>query len=306
MIRNQIKEYAKEEILNTLNPIVREWFINKFKEFSPPQKFAVVNIHNEQNTLISSPTGTGKTLSAFMSIISELITHSDNGTLEDKVYCLYISPLKALGNDIDRNLRKPLEEIQELGKKLNKKLDFRIGVRTGDTSAYQKQQMNKKAPHILITTPESFAIMLQAPKFREKLEHIKWVIIDEIHALADNKRGVHLSLSLEFLNKNSNFTRIGLSASISPLKEVAKFLVGIENPEADESEKYRDCKVIDVQYVKEYDVKVLSPVKNLITTSYQKTHVETYRLLDKLIQDHKTTLVFTNSFLITSNLFSKP
>lgn len=295
MIRHQKKEFADSETKNILNPLVREWFEKKFKTFSPPQKYAVVNIHNRENVLISSPTGTGKTLSAFMSIMSELISLSENDLLEDKVYCIYISPLKALGNDINRNLKEPLKEIKELAKKKKIKIDFRIGVRTGDTKAHEKQAMNKKPPHILITTPESFAIMLLAPVFRKKLEAIRWVIVDEIHALADNKRGVHLSLSLEFLNNICNFTRIGLSASISPLKEIAKFLVGVEDTKLQGEDKFRKCKIVDVQQVKEYDVKVLSPVNNLITTDYTKVYTNMYRLMDKLIQDHKTTLVFTNT-----------
>ena len=302
MIRYQKKEFADKEINAILNPLVSEWFKKKFKNFSPPQKYAVVNIHNRENVLISSPTGTGKTLSAFMSIISELISLSENDLLEDKVYCIYISPLKALGNDINRNLKEPLEEIKALAKKKKIKVDFRIGVRTGDTSAYEKQKMTKNPPHILITTPESFAIMLLAPVFRKKLEGVRWVIVDEIHALADGKRGVHLSLSLEFLNNICNFTRIGLSASISPLKEIAKFLVGVEDPKLLGEDKFRKCKIVDVQHVKDYDVKVLSPVNNLITTNYKSIYDNMYKLMDKLIQDHKTTLIFTNTRAATERV----
>ena len=140
---------------------------------------------------------------------------ADKGELEDKVYCIYISPLKALDNDIERNLEQPLKEIEKIAEK---PLGIRKAVRTGDTTQYQRTKMLKHPPHILITTPETLSILLVAPKFREKLSHVKYVIVDEIHSLAENKRGVHLSLSLERLQHLiGGFTRIGLSATVSPL-----------------------------------------------------------------------------------------
>lgn len=180
----------------------------------------------KNNILVSSPTGSGKTLTAFLSIISELTELSQKNELEDSVYCIYISPLKALDNDIEKNLDEPLKEIEKIA---GKDLGIRKAVRTGYTTQYQRTKMLKTPPHILITTPETLSILLVAPKFREKLATVKYVIIDEIHALADNKRGVHLSLSLERLQHLiGNFTRIGLSATVSPIEEVAKFLVGYE------------------------------------------------------------------------------
>ena len=222
MIEFMKKPYKNEEILKSMHPLVKEWFLHKFKRFAPPQKFAILNVHSRINTLISSPTGSGKTLSAFLAIINELVGLDDAGILEDKVYCVYISPLKALANDISRNLLEPLEEMEAFA---GKKLGLRVAVRTGDTSPGEKQKMLKKPPHILITTPESFAIMLTTIKFREKLKDVQWCIVDEIHALADNKRGAHLSLSLERLQQQTNFTRIGLSATVAPIvKEVLIFL----------------------------------------------------------------------------------
>ena len=282
------KPYKNEEILKSMHPLVKEWFLHKFKRFAPPQKFAILNVHSRINTLISSPTGSGKTLSAFLAIINELVGLDDAGILEDKVYCVYISPLKALANDISRNLLEPLEEMEAFA---GKKLGLRVAVRTGDTSPGEKQKMLKKPPHILITTPESFAIMLTTIKFREKLKDVQWCIVDEIHALANSKRGAHLSLSLERLQNQTNFTRIGLSATVAPLEEVAKFLVGFDV----KKNEPRDCKVVDVNFAKQLDLKVLSPVKNMMKATYEDISTGTYKLMDKLIQDHRTTLIFTNT-----------
>ena len=288
MIEFMKKPYKNEEILKSMHHLVKEWFLHKFKRFAPPQKFAILNVHSRINTLISSPTGSGKTLSAFLAIINELVGLDDAGILEDKVYCVYISPLKALANDISRNLLEPLEEMEAFA---GKKLGLRVAVRTGDTSPGEKQKMLKKPPHILITTPESFAIMLTTIKFREKLKDVQWCIVDEIHALANSKRGAHLSLSLERLQNQTNFTRIGLSATVAPLEEVAKFLVGFDV----KKNEPRDCKVVDVNFAKQLDLKVLSPVKNMMKATYEDISTGTYKLMDKLIQDHRTTLIFTNT-----------
>lgn len=288
MIEFMTKPYSDEAIIKSMHPLVKEWFLRKFKTFAPPQKFAILNVHSRMNTLISSPTGSGKTLSAFLAIINELIGLSDHNLLEDKVYCIYISPLKALANDISRNLIEPLTEIEKLA---GKKIGIRVGVRTGDTSSSKKQSMLTKPPHILITTPESFAIMLTSTKFKEKLKEVQWCIVDEIHALASSKRGAHLSLSLERLQNHTHFTRIGLSATVAPLEEVAKFLVGYDH----KTGEIRECKVVDVNFAKQLDLKVLSPVRNLMSATYDQISTETYTLIDQLVQSHKTTLIFTNT-----------
>src|SRR3989344_8411444 len=173
-----------------LHPLINQWFFSKFKEFSESQLYGVMEIHQRKNVLISAPTGSGKTLTAFLAILNELVDSSQKQILEDKVYCIYVSPLKALNQDIQVNLLKPLEEMEILA---GKKLGIRVGVRTGDTTSYEKQKMLKSPPHILITTPESLAIMLNSPKFSEHIKIIQWLMIDEIHSLAENKRGVHLS-----------------------------------------------------------------------------------------------------------------
>lgn len=287
MIKRQTKTYSKKEIYKNLHPYVKEWFEESFNDFTPAQKQAIPEIHKENNILVSSPTGSGKTLTAFLSVINELTTLADKGKLEDKVYCIYISPLKALDNDIERNLKKPLEEIDKIAKK---SLGIRQAVRTGDTSQYQRNKMLKIPPHILITTPETLSILLVAPKFREKLANVKYVIIDEIHSLAENKRGVHLSLSLERLQHLiGTYTRIGLSATVSPLEKVANFLVGYEYGVE------RDCILVDVNYLKELDMEVICPVDDIVIADTEDTRLAMYAIVDELAISHKTTLIFTNT-----------
>lgn len=287
MITEQTKSYSKKQIYKTLHPWVRKWFDESFEDFTPAQKKSLVDIHKRNNILVSSPTGSGKTLTAFLSIISELAYLAEKDELEDKVYCIYISPLKALDNDIEKNLEEPLKGIEKIA---GRELGIRKAVRTGDTTQYQRQKMLKKPPHILITTPETLAILLVAPKFREKLSGVKYVIIDEIHSLAENKRGVHLSLSLERLHHLiGTYTRIGLSATVSPLEEMAKFLVGYEYGVG------RDCKIVDVNYLKELEMEVVCPVSDIVIADSEDTRLAMYDMLDDLIQENKTTLIFTNT-----------
>ncbi|WP_178649003.1 ATP-dependent helicase [uncultured Methanobrevibacter sp.] len=287
MITEQTKSYSKKQIYKTLHPWVRKWFDESFEDFTPAQKKSLVDIHKRNNILVSSPTGSGKTLTAFLSIISELASLAEKDELEDKVYCIYISPLKALDNDIEKNLEEPLKGIEKIA---GRELGIRKAVRTGDTTQYQRQKMLKKPPHILITTPETLAILLVAPKFREKLSGVKYVIIDEIHSLAENKRGVHLSLSLERLHHLiGTYTRIGLSATVSPLEEMAKFLVGYEYGVG------RDCKIVDVNYLKELEMEVVCPVSDIVIADSEDTRLAMYDMLDDLIQENKTTLIFTNT-----------
>jgi ATP-dependent Lhr-like helicase len=186
----------------------------------------------------------------------------------------------------------PLKEIREIAKEMGKELpEVRVSVRTGDTLPSERQQQLKHPPHILITTPESISIILSTRKFKEKLKDVRWVIVDEIHELADSKRGVHLSLSLERLQNfvGKPFVRIAGGATLEPLDQCAKFLVGYENG------KERDCKIIDARFVKKMDIKLLSPTKDLLYTSAEVVTNSMYKLLDKLISKHKTTLVFTNT-----------
>jgi len=288
-----LKPFTKEESLSCLNKYVRDWFENNFKELTPPQYYSFKLISEKKNVLITAPTGSGKTLSGFLSIISYLFDLSTKGQLKDEVYCIYVSPLKALNNDIKKNLEIPLQEIYEKIKKdFPEAKPIRIAVRTGDVAPHEKQKQLREPPHLLITTPESLAIMLNSPKFSEKLKSIEYLIIDEIHELANNKRGVHLTLSVERLVElaNKEFVRIGLGATLHPLEEAAKFLVGLKD-----NGEFRDCYIVDVSWEKGYDLKVLSPVDDLIYTHEEKVEEETYKLLNRIIKKNKTTLIFTNT-----------
>jgi len=280
------KEHGNGEIEKSLHPLVREWFFSRFKDFSLPQRFGVMPIWERRNILISAPTGGTKTLTAFLSILNYLVTLAEKQELEDKVYAVYVSPLKALNNDVAKNLIDPLEEIKKIADKKGVKLQkIKVSVRTGDTSVKDRANMLKHSPHILVTTPETLAIVLNSPKFSEKLSAVEFLIIDEIHALA-NKRGVHLSLSVERVEEMSKITptRIGLSATIAPLEEIANFLVGNE----------RDCLIADIEMGKKTDISIVTPA-DLIETSAGEMHKSLYETLDKLIQEHKTTLIFTNT-----------
>jgi ATP-dependent Lhr-like helicase len=275
------------ELKGILHPLVSEWFFGKFADFSPTQLAAVTHIHGRKNILVSAPTGGTKTLTAFLAILNYLVDLSARKELEDKVYAVYISPLKALSNDIFVNLEVPLKEIMELAKKKGLAMqDIRVGLRTGDTTPAQRAKMARKAPHILVTTPESLAIVITTPKFVAAAKAIEFVVIDEIHAMA-NKRGVHLSLTLERLHELGIIepVRVGLSATISPLDEVARFLVGSE----------RDCVIAEVKLNKTIDIDLLAPSADLLESEGKGQQKRLYHLLDDLIQQHKTTLIFTNT-----------
>jgi len=223
--------------------------------------------------------------------------------LQNSVYCLYISPLKSLANDIHKNLERPLQEMQALAEERGLEIqEIRHAIRHGDVSAQEKALMLKRTPHILNTTPESLAILLSSPRFREKLRTVRWVIVDEIHSLAASKRGVHLSLSLERLEElkkelqegeihssvdpaSGSFVRIGCSATVEPLQEVADFLAG----------NYRPVQVVDCRFSRRFDLRLLCPVPDLILADQTDLADRLYELLHRHIQEHRSTLIFTNS-----------
>jgi len=289
-----IEPHSDTEVKKILNPLVLEWFFEKFAKLSETQRYGVKNIYDRKNILVSAPTGGTKTLTAFLGIINYLVDLSLKNELEDKIYSVYVSPLKALSNDIFVNLIDPLNEIEELAEKKGLKMQkIRVGLRTGDTTVAERAKMARKIPHIFVTTPESLAIILTTKKFVDNLRALEFIIIDEIHALT-NKRGVYLSLSLERLCDVSLIepVRIGLSATISPLEEIAKFLVG----------KGRDCLIADVKLMKKIEITLDFPGKRILEAETPESQKELYQFLDKLISDHKTTLIFTNTRSATERI----
>ncbi|WP_335998604.1 ATP-dependent helicase [Halorientalis halophila] len=308
-----------EHVLDLLDPVVREWWVEQFGEyvpqnggyFTPPQKEAIPLIHEGTNTLVASPTGSGKTLASFTGIINELFARERDAGLENSVYCLYVSPLKSLANDIHRNLEVPLEGITEKLDARGEDVEIRHAIRHGDTPDSERQRMLAETPHILNTTPETLAILLNSPKFREKLRTVEYVIVDEIHSLAENKRGTHLSVSLERLEGLAarSPTRIGCSATVEPLDTMAEFLVGQTDPgdsesrsdsttssgEAREPREPREYELVDTRFVREFDVELTCPADDLINTPRDLITDRFYRDLHELIDDHTTTLVFTNT-----------
>lgn len=228
----KLVEAYSDPAFEFLHPIVREWFAERFGSPTPAQREGWPAIASGQHTLIAAPTGSGKTLAAFLVTLDRLVRRWLGGQLRDEIDTVYISPLRALSNDIDRNLQQPLEEIAAVAAKAGLgKLPIRTGLRTGDTTPSQRQSMLRRPPHVLVTTPESLYLLLTSAKGREKLRSTQTVIVDEIHALARDKRGSHLALSLERLEHVARqpLTRIGLSATQKPIDQIASFLVGVGN-----------------------------------------------------------------------------
>ena len=283
---------TKSEILKSFEPLVRKWFNGRFKDLTPPQAMAVPLIKNKENVLVSSPTGSGKTLTAFLSILNDFFKKYRKGNFEEGVHAIYISPLKALANDIDRNLKQPLEEMMSLAEGLEMDVpDIKVAVRSGDTSLKERARMVRKPPHILITTPESLGLLLSSKKFRDHFRRTRYIILDEIHDLANNKRGTHLSLSVERLAEiiEKEPVRIGLSATQAPIEDIAGFLGGYEG------DKPRPVNIVDVKERKHLDLKVLCPVDDLTLHSTEIINSKMYDMLVDLVKDHRTTLIFTNT-----------
>ena len=288
------------DILQRLTPAIQHWWVEQFgryvKEnggfFTPPQREAIPLVQDDTNTLVCAPTGSGKTLASFTAILNDLFIQDREHGLENSVYCLYVSPLRSLANDIHRNLEVPLEGVRDRMAARGDEVTIRHAIRHGDTDSTARQRMLKETPHILNTTPETLAILLNSPKFKQKLATVEYVIVDEIHSLAANKRGTHLSVSLERLEAltQTSPTRIGCSATVEPLSEMAEFLVG-----QTESGCPRSYEIVDTRFVRDFDLELECPTDDLIHTSRETVQRLFYDRLDELIQSHRNTIVFTNT-----------
>src|SRR5467141_828483 len=275
--------------LEWAHSLVRDWFVSRFATPTEPQQEGWPHILAGKTTLISAPTGSGKTLAAFLICIDRLVRKAISGELTDRTEVLYVSPLKALSNDIQKNLEIPLGEILQLaGQRGMLMPEIRTAVRTGDTLAHERRAMLARPPHILVTTPESFYILLTAARSREVLTTVESIIVDEIHAVADDKRGAHLALSLERLDHltGRHLTRIGLSATQKPIELVAHFLTGAGRP---------DPVVVQIGHRRELDLAVEVPASELGPVASNEMWDEIYDRLAALATQHRSTLVFVNT-----------
>src|SRR5271154_6952900 len=274
--------------LEWAHPLVREWFVDKFGTPTEPQEQGWPQILARRSTLICAPTGSGKTLAAFLAFIDGLVRKAIAGDLLDQTEVLYVSPLKALSNDIQKNLDAPLGEILQLAHQRGYLMpEIRTAVRTGDTLMHQRRAMIERPPHILVTTPESLYILLTAAKSREILRTVRTVIVDEIHAVADDKRGTHLALSLERLEALTSQppVRIGLSATQKPIDLVGRFLVGSDRPAP---------VIVEVAQRRHIDLAVEVPSSELGPVASNEMWDEIYTRIAKLVQEHRSTLIFVN------------
>src|SRR5262245_16337798 len=296
------------------HPAVARWFERTFPAATEPQLQAWPQIKQKQHTLIAAPTGSGKTLAAFLSAIDDLVRLGLEGKLDDTTHVVYVSPLKALSNDVQRNLQLPLEGIQaELRSMGLPEVNIRTLVRTGDTPASERTAMTKRPPHVVVTTPESLYILLTSEGGRRMLETTRTLIVDEIHAVVGDKRGSHLALSIERLEKlvsqhaakvaeetignrqseiGNALVRIGLSATQSPIEEVARFLVGTENINANGTP---NCTIVDTGHKRQLDLAIELPDSPLEAVMSGEVWNEVYDRLAQLIRQHNTTLVFVNT-----------
>src|SRR5262249_24731602 len=277
--------------LSGFHPLIADWFAGSVGAPTGVQVQAWPAIQSGQDALIAAPTGSGKTFAAFLSSIDQLFKQALNCELDDRTQVLYVSPLKALSNDIQKNLQHPLAAIGQAALQAGLLMpELRVLVRTGDTPMTERQQMLKRPPHILVTTPESLFILLTAEKSRRLLQTVRTVIVDEIHAVVANKRGAHLALSLERLEAFTFIKpqRIGLSATQRPIETVARFLVGNRDPMA-------RCPIIDIGHKREMDLAVEVPKDELSAVATNAIWADVYDRIADLVRQHRSTLVFVNT-----------
>ena len=275
--------------LSWAHPLVQDWFVQRFGTPTEPQEQGWPPILAGRTTLISAPTGSGKTLAAFLACIDRLVRKALAGELQNRTEVLYVSPLKALGNDIQKNLEVPLGEILQMaGERGLLMPEIRTAVRTGDTLVHERRAMLKNPPHILVTTPESLYILLTAEKSRAILRDVETVIVDEIHAVADDKRGAHLAISLERLEALCHLppTRVGLSATQKPIEAVAHFLTGNGRP---------DPVIVNIGHRRSLDLGVEVPPSPLGPVASNEMWDEIYARTIELVEQHRSTLVFVNT-----------
>lgn len=287
--------HPKDSSEHRFHPAVSSWFEHRFGEATEPQKLGWPAIQTGEHVLIAAPTGSGKTLAAFLCAIDSLFQQGIETELFDLTQILYISPLKALANDIKTNLLEPLEEIREEARRMQLDLpEIRPLVRTGDTLSKDRQKMIRRPPHILVTTPESLFILLTSTSGRKMLQHVKTVIVDEIHALARDKRGSHLSLSLERLEALTEkpFQRIGLSATQKPIADISRFLTG----------SARSAIVLDLGHQRPLELTVEVPGDELGAVISNSMWEAIYDRLCQLIRQHDTTLIFVNTRRLTERV----
>jgi len=294
--------------LSGFHPIIADWFKECLGLPTEVQTASWPAIRSGQHALIAAPTGSGKTLAAFLTCLDSLLRQAINQDLPAQTQIVYVSPLKALSNDIQKNLRTPLAGISTRALESGLLLpEIRVEVRTGDTPAKHRQQFLKHPPHILVTTPESLYLLLTARKSREVLRTVRTVIVDEIHALAGNKRGSHLALTLERLNAltTSSVNRIGLSATQKPLREIAQFLVGGSKEDAqsiDSTWRPDPCHVVNMGQRRDLDVAVETPKDELGAVATNAIWTDIYERLTELINQHRSTLVFVNTRRLAERL----
>ena len=273
------------------HPLVAEWFAASFAGPTETQERAWTALASGRDALVSAPTGSGKTLAAFLLCLDRLVRQALDGTLEDRVEAVYVSPLKALSNDVRKNLERPLAEIRALAEARGLDMTpIRVALRTGDTPARERQSMVRKPPHILVTTPESLFILLTAERSRKALETTRMLVLDEIHAVVDDKRGAHLALSVARLDDliakaaGGPPQRIGLSATVRPIEAVSRFL-----------QPTGDAVIVDGGHRRRMDLAILVPDDDLGAVATNEMWADIYDRIAKLILEHRTTLVFVNT-----------